>query len=202
MRKTTKYLTVSATATAFALTLGVSVPFNTAEAQMVDGPKVTWRVSLWGKRRAFTESLEFISKTVKERTGGKFDFKLYYGEQLSKSKENLDSISVGAVDAALVCQSYHPGKLPAANVLDLPFLPITNFDVQYEVSNAIFSHPAVMKNFTKWNAIIFAINVLPQYEYMGRGKPPRSVADFKGKRLRALAGMGRSRRRSVRCRQR
>lgn len=192
MGKTTKYLTTSVAAAAFALTLSVSAPVSAAEAQMVDGPEVTWRVSLWGKRRAFTESLEFISRTVEKRTGGKFKFQLYYGEQLSKSKENLDSISVGAIEAALVCQSYHPGKLPTANVLDLPFLPITNFDVQYEVSNAIFSHPAVVKDFARWKAIIFAINVLPQYEYMGRGKPPRSVADFKGMRLRALGGMGRS----------
>ena len=192
MRRTTKYLTTTVAASAFALTLGVSAPISPAEAQMVDGPKLTWRVSLWGKRRAFTESLEFIHKTVKERTGGKFNFKLYYGEQLSKSKENLDSIAVGAVDAALVCQSYHPGKLPAANVLDLPFLPITNFDVQYAVSNKIFSHPVVKKDFAKWKGIIFAINVLPQYEYMGRGKAPAKLADFKGMRLRALGGMGRS----------
>jgi TRAP-type C4-dicarboxylate transport system substrate-binding protein len=192
MRRTTKYLTTTVAAGAFALSLGVSTPISPAEAQMVDGPKVTWRVSLWGKRRAFTESLEFIHKTVKERTGGKFNFKLYYGEQLSKSKENLDSIAVGAVDAALVCQSYHPGKLPAANVLDLPFLPITNFDVQYAVSNKIFSHPVVKKDFAKWKGIIFAINVLPQYEYMGRGKAPAKLADFKGMRLRALGGMGRS----------
>ena len=192
MRRTTKYLTTTVAAGAFALSLGVSAPISPAEAQMVEGPKVTWRVSLWGKRRAFTESLEFINKTVKERTGGKFDFKLYYGEQLSKSKENLDSIAVGAVDAALVCQSYHPGKLPAANVLDMPFLPITNFDVQYEVSKTIFDHPAVKKDFAKWKANIFAINVLPQYEYMGKGKPPARLADFKGMRLRALGGMGRS----------
>ena len=189
-----KTILLSATTAAFAFVslIGVSAPISSAEAQMVDGPKVTWRVSLWGKRRAFTESLEYISKTVKERTGGKFNFKLYYGEQLSKSKENLDSIAVGAVDAALVCQSYHPGKLPAANVLDMPFLPITNFDVQYAVSNKIFSHPVVKRDFAQWNAIIFAINILPQYEYMGKGKPPTSVADFKGLRLRALGGMGRS----------
>ena len=34
--------------------------------------------------------------------------------------------------------------------------------------------------------------MLPQYEYMGKGKPPSSVADFKGRRLRALGGMGRA----------
>lgn len=192
MRKTTGIVTATVAASAFAFLMSAPVPASAGSHEMVDGPKVKWRVSLWGKRRAFTESLEFISDTVKKRTGGKFEFKLYYGEQLSKSKENLDGISVGAFDAALVCQSYHPNKLRAANVLDMPFLPITNFDVQYAVSNAIFSHPAVVKDFKKWNAQIFAINILPQYEYMGKGKPPASVADFKGKRLRALGGMGRS----------
>ena len=73
MRKTTKLLTVTAAAAAFAFMAGDSAPIPSAEAQMVDGPKVTWRVSLWGKRRAFTESLEFISKTVSERTGGRPD---------------------------------------------------------------------------------------------------------------------------------
>ena len=56
----------------------------------------------------------------------------------------------------------------------------------------VFEHPRVEADFAKWNAIIFAINMLPQYEYMGKGKPPATVADFKGKRLRALGGMGRS----------
>jgi len=192
MRKSTGIVTATIAASAFAFLMSAPTPAIAGSHDMVDGPKLKWRVSLWGKRRAFTESLEFISDTVKKRTGGKFEFKLYYGEQLSKSKENLDAISVGAVDAALVCQSYHPKKLRTANVLDMPFLPITNFDVQYAVSNAIFSHPAVKKNFKQWNATIFAINVLPQYEYMGKGKVPGSVADFKGMRLRALGGMGRS----------
>ncbi|MBG07094.1 MAG: C4-dicarboxylate ABC transporter substrate-binding protein [Rhodospirillaceae bacterium] len=192
MRKTTGFVTATIAASAFAFLMSAPTPASAGAHKMVEGPKVKWRVSLWGKRRAFTESLEFLSSEIKKRTGGNFDFKLYYGEQLSKSKENLDGISVGAFDAALVCQSYHPGKLPAANVLDLPFLPITNFDVQYEVSKTIFDHPRVKSDFAKWNAIIFAINILPQYEYMGKGKPPATVADFKGKRLRALGGMGRS----------
>ena len=34
--------------------------------------------------------------------------------------------------------------------------------------------------------------MLPQYEYIGRGPVPKSVSDFKGKRLRALGGMGRA----------
>ena len=186
-------LTVSAVSLALASFAfsGAAVTTTAAAAEKVcDGPKVNWRLSLWGKRRAFTEGLEYISKTVKERTCGNFNIKLYYGDQLSKGKENLDGISVGAFEAALFCASYHPGKNRALNVLDLPFLPLDNLDIMLEVHNKIYNHPAAQKDIGKWNAVLFMSNVLPQYEYMGRGKPPASVADFKGKRLRALGGMG------------
>ena len=87
----------------------VSAP-TPAGAQEVKGPKITWRMSLWGKRRAFTEAPEYTSKMVSEKTGGNFQIKLYYGQQLSKSKENLDGISVGAFEMASFCAAYHPGK--------------------------------------------------------------------------------------------
>jgi TRAP-type C4-dicarboxylate transport system substrate-binding protein len=163
-----------------------------AGAQEVKGPKVTWRLSLWGKRRAFTEGLEYISRTANEKTGGNFDIKLFYGEQLSKSKENLDGISVGAFEAALFCAAYHPGKNRPLNVLDLPFLPLGDLDVMIKVHQKVYAHPAAKKALANWNAVLFMPNVLPQYEYMGKGKPPASVADFKGMRLRALGGMGRA----------
>ena len=169
----------------------VSMP-TAAGAQEVKGPKVTWRMSLWGKRRAFTEAPEYASKIVKEKTGGNFNIKLYYGQQLSKSKENLDGISVGAFEMASFCAAYHPGKNAPLNVLDLPFLPIPNYDTQIKVHNAIYTHPSAAKALAKWNAKIYMSMMLPQYEYMGRGKPPRKVADFKGMRLRALGGMGRA----------
>ena len=127
-----------------------------------------------------------------ERTGGKFTIKLFYGQQLSKSKENLDGISLGAFEAAIFCASYHPGKNAPLNVLDLPFLPLADFGVMRKVHDAVYGHPAAQEALGKWNAYIYMSNILPQYEYMGKGNPPQSVADFKGKRLRALGGMGRA----------
>lgn len=189
MRKSILLLSALAIGLTGFLTAGVATP---AKAQMVEGPELTWRLSLWGKRRAFTEGLEFLSSEVKKRTGGKFDIKLYYGEQLSKSKENLDGISVGAFEAALFCPSYHPDKTRPLNVLDLPFLPLGNLDVMIDANLAVFNHPASKKALDQWNAMLYVPNPLPQYEYMGRGKPPKSVADFKGMRVRALGGMGRA----------
>lgn len=189
MRKPILLLSAFAIAITGLLAGGVPMP---AKAAMVDGPDLTWRLSLWGKRRAFTEGLEYMSSEVAKRTGGKFQVKLYYGEQLSKSKENLDGISVGAFEAALFCPSYSPDKVPALSVLDLPFLPLTNLDIMLKANYAVFNHPAAKAALDKWNAMLYVPNVLPQYEYMGRGKPPKSVADFKGMRVRALGGMGRA----------
>ncbi|MDP6706716.1 MAG: TRAP transporter substrate-binding protein DctP [Alphaproteobacteria bacterium] len=189
MRKSVLMLCALALGATGFVSVGVSTE---AGAQAVKGPKVTWRLSLWGKRRAFTEGLEYIAAEIAKQTAGNFQIKLYYGEQLSKGKENLDGISIGAFEAALFCASYHPGKNAPLNVLDLPFLPLGNLDVMLKVHEVVYQHPAAKKALAKWNARLFMSNILPQYEYMGRGKPPQSVADFKGKRLRALGGMGRA----------
>ena len=189
MRKTILSVVAASLVAAGASITGSMAP---AAAQMVDGPEVSWKMSLWGKRRAFTEGAEHVSAQVAERTGGKFTIKLFYGEQLSKSKENLDGISLGAFEAAIFCASYHPGKNAPLNVLDLPFLPLANFGVMRKVHDAVYGHPAAQDALGKWNAYIYMSNILPQYEYMGTGDPPQSVADFKGKRLRALGGMGRA----------
>ena len=189
MRKTILTVVAASLAAAGASLAGSVAP---AAAQMVDGPEVSWKMSLWGKRRAFTEGAEYVSAQVAERTGGKFTIKLFYGQQLSKSKENLDGISLGAFEAAMFCASYHPGKNAPLNVLDLPFLPLADFGVMRKVHDAVYGHPAAQEALAKWNAYLYMSNILPQYEYMGKGAPPQSVADFKGKRLRALGGMGRA----------
>ena len=190
MKKSLLLLTAFAVGvTGFAFS-GISAPAKAA--QMVDGPEITWRLSLWGKRRAFSEGLEYLAAELPKRTGGKFNLKLYYGEQLSKSKENLDGIKVGAFEAALFCPSYHPDKTRPLNVLDLPFLPLKDLDVMIEANLKVFNHPASKEALNKWGAVLYVPNPLPQYEYMGRGTPPKTVADFKGKRLRALGGMGRA----------
>jgi len=187
--KLTKPLLAAGTAGALAMAGSLSVA-TTASAQEVKGPAVSWNLSLWGRRRAFPEGMESGVKEVAAKTGGKFKIKLFYGEQLSKSKENLDGIKLGAFEAATFCAAYHPGKNAPLNVLDLPFLPIGNFAVQKKVHSAVYSHPAAKAALAKWNAVLYMSNILPLYEYMGKGKVPTSVADFKGKRLRALGGMG------------
>ena len=96
----------------------------------VDGPAVTWKFNVWGKKRAFTADVEAWKKHVEAETNGKFKIKIYYGDQLGGKKQNLDNIKAGVFEASKVCWAYHAGKNKAMTVLNLPFLPIKNFDMQ------------------------------------------------------------------------
>jgi TRAP-type C4-dicarboxylate transport system substrate-binding protein len=178
------------TSLAFSAVAGFS--FGATAASMVDGPSVKWNLSVWGKPRAFTAGIETLSKLADERTGGKFKIKIHYGAALSKSRENLDGIKLGAFQMAMFCAAYHPAKNLSLTGLDLPFLPFPNLKVQAAVHDAYYQHPAVINELAKWDALILMSSLLPQYEFTGVGKPPLTLADWKGKRVRALGGIGKA----------
>ena len=104
---------------------------------------VEWNVSLWGKRRAFTEHVEKLAELVSEKTGGEFTLNISYGG-LSKERENLDGISVGAFEMAQFCAAYHPDKNPTLMVLDLPFLGVSTLKQEGDLDMALYQHPAVV----------------------------------------------------------
>jgi len=165
---------------------------GTAQAAEVDGPKLTWNHSVWGKPRAFTVGIEKLSALLKEKTGGKWEYKIHYGGALSKSRENLDGLSIGAFEAATACNFYHPKKNPALMVLTQPFLPMKTWADARKMREAVLDHPAVIKELAQWNAMPYVSTYLPQYEFLGKGKPPMTLADWKGLTVRAGGGIGRA----------
>ena len=173
---------------AFSASLALLAP-AAAPAQVVDGPKVDWKYGTWGKPRAITAGVEALAKHVSERTSGKFTITIGYGT-FGGERELLDILSAGGVQASMICTSYHPDKTPAYTALDLPFLPLPDFDTQWAVHEAFNAHPYIVQEIGKWNAISYAANMLPQYEFVGRGNAPRKLTDFKGMRVRALGGLG------------
>ncbi len=160
-----------------------------AQGAIVDGPEVRWKLGAWGKPRAATQNVETLKKFMEERTGGKFKIQIGY-ESFGNPKELLDLLKVGSLDATNICASYHPEKLPVYSALDLPFLPIPDTTVQERVHNAFHKHPLVLKEYAGWNAMPYLSAILPNNEFVGRGKAPKTVEDFKGMRVRALAGIG------------
>lgn len=162
-----------------AVALGVTVPAYALE----------WNVSVWGKRRAFTEHIHKLDELIQKKTNGEFKLNISYGG-LSKNRENLDGISIGAFEMAQFCSAYHPDKNPTLMVLDLPFLGVETLRQEGALDMAVYKHPAAVKDLARWNATILMASPLPQYNLAGVGKAPKTVADFKGHRSRATGGIG------------
>lgn len=148
-----------------------------------------WNVSLWGKKRAFTEHVEKLAELVSEKTNGDFTLNISYGG-LSKNTENLDGISIGAFEMAQFCAGYHRDKNPSITVLELPFLGVTSLEQEIELSMAVYAHPATIADLARWNATLLMPSPLPQYNLVGMGNAPVTLADFEGLSVRATGGIG------------
>ncbi len=148
-----------------------------------------WNVSVWGKRRAFTEHVEKLAELVSEKTNGEFTMNVSYGG-LSKNRENLDGISIGAFEMAQFCAGYHRDKNRVVTVLELPFLGVENLEQEVAISKAVYAHPAATEEMAQWNAKLLMTSPMPQYNLVGTGEARSTLADFKGMRVRATGGIG------------
>lgn len=174
-----------------ALLLSIGLGFGlSAAVPATAADKVTWTWSLYGPPRAATVTFEYLAKVAKEKSGGNFIINLRYNEQLGEAKDFLDGIKVDSFQGAFVAYSYAPAKTPLQGVLDMPFLPIPDLVTQAKVLDAYQAWKPVSDELSKWNAMHFMTLLLPQYEFMGTGKPPRNLEDWKGMRVRALGGLG------------
>ena len=152
------------------------------------GP-IVWDVSLWGQRRAFTEHVEKLAELVDENTNGELTLNLSYGG-LSPSRENLEGIAAGRFEMAQFCAGYHPEKTPSITILELPFLGVSSIEQEREVSEAVYRHPATVEDLARWNATLLMPSPLPQYNILGVGFPPTSLAAFRDMTVRATGGSG------------
>ena len=171
--------------------LGVAVSALMTATFVGEAVATEWNVSLWGKRRAFTEHVEKLAELVSEKTNGGFTLNISYGG-LAKNKENLDGISIGAFEMAQFCAGYHADKNPSITVLELPFLGIGTLETEIAASMAVYKHPAVQEDLGRWNATLLMPSPLPQYNIVGVGDAPKTLADFDGLSVRATGGIGRA----------
>lgn len=147
-----------------------------------------WNVSLWGKRRAFTENVEKLAELVEKKTNGDFKLKISYGG-LSKSRENLDGISFGAFEMAQFCSFYHKDKNPTITVTELPFAKDVSLSQVAEIYKKVHAHPIVVNDLARWNATILMPTPLPQYNIISKTPPLNTLSDFQGVRVRGPGGI-------------
>ena len=171
--------------------LSIGLGFGVLAALPADAAdKVTWNWSLYGPPRAVTVTLEHLAKVAKEKSDGNFIINLKYNEQLGDAKDMLDGLKVDAFQGAIRRLFLRAGEDAAAGRARHAVPADRRPGRTAKVQDAFQAWKPVADELARWNAMHFMTILLPQYEFMGTGKPPRNLEDWKGMRVRALGGLG------------
>jgi TRAP-type mannitol/chloroaromatic compound transport system substrate-binding protein len=164
------------------LLLGLALTATPAAAQH------KWKVqNLYGPNTSVYKDFQAFAARVKEGTNGAIEIQTFPVATIVPQAEALDAIKAGLLDGAVGVMAYQVGKEAAAAFWDLT----AGYDQPLHVlmwyrlggGNEIMNKIA-----GKWDAV-FLGPILLGLESIPSKKPIRSVADFKGVKMRSPDGI-------------
>lgn len=155
-----------------------------------DGKVYKWRLvthQIPGTTRYEGTVKEFV-ETVNEASGGRLVIEPYGGGELFPTTDTLDMVKNNVVEMSAIFSSYWTGKDPvfAVAAATFPGDPITEFSEHYY--RTLKLEPIVAETFEKHGVKSLGSFDWGPPEILMSKVPIRSLADFKGKNIRA-AGM-------------
>jgi TRAP-type mannitol/chloroaromatic compound transport system substrate-binding protein len=180
----TRLLKLAGGASALAIVAGLALAVAAAPA----AAQQKWKVqNLYGPNTTVYKDFQAFAARVKEATGGAVEIETFPVATIVPQAECLDAIKAGLLDGAVGTMAYQAGKEPAAAFWDLT----AGYDNPLHLmmwyrqggGNEIMNKIA-----GKWNAV-FLGPVILGLESIPSKKPIRSIADFKGVKMRAPDGI-------------
>jgi TRAP-type C4-dicarboxylate transport system substrate-binding protein len=127
---------------------------------------------------------QWMVDEFKKRTGGKHEFQVFWGGSVAKAKEIPDALSGGAGDIGDIITPYFPDKFPLNNAVGF-FIPQpkSTIEVGLLMERWHTEYPQYDEELKKYNLKTIGFRPLGNYGIICT-KPIKSLADFKGKRIR------------------
>jgi TRAP-type mannitol/chloroaromatic compound transport system substrate-binding protein len=147
-----------------------------------------WKVQhLYGPNTTVYKDFQVFAARVKEATNGAVEIEAFPVATIVPQAEALDAIKAGLLDGAVGTMAYQGGKEPAAAFWDLTagYDSPLHLMMWYRQGGG---NEVMNKIAAKWNAV-FLGPVLLGLESIPSKKPIRSIADFKGVKMRAPDGI-------------
>ena len=171
----------------FVATLAVVFAFGSTA---LAAEKVKWRMgSTWTPSINLYHGDHAMIQYVKEMTNGDFDIKWFPSGSLMKAFEYFDACSKGVVEAVGDWSSYWVGKDPAFDFLGSMPYGFTNMD--YEIWYYQFGGEALYNEaYGKFGMRYLNLGCTTSesgFRTTAKTGPIRSIADYKGKKLRTPA---------------
>ena len=147
-----------------------------------------WKVqNLYGPSTSVYKDFQAFAARVKEATKGEVDIQTFPVATIVPQAEALDAIKAGLLDGAVGTIAYQGGKEPAAAFWDLTagYDNPLHLIMWYRQGGGM---EIMNKIAAKWDGV-FLGPVILGLESIPSKKPIRSIADFKGVKMRAPDGI-------------
>lgn len=174
---TLKFRTVTGTGLALAALAFVTV--QAAQAQ-----EVTLRVHHFLSSEAPIQKgvLEPWEKAVEEQSGGRIDVQIYPSMQLGgKPPQLFDQARDGVVDVAWTLLGYTPGRFPASEVFELPFMSGSALETTMALQD--YAEKYMGEELKDVHPLL--IHAPAAYKFHTKDRPIAAMADLKGLKIRA-----------------
>ena len=130
------------------------------------------------------QALLRVSKLVKERTGGKVEFKLFPSAQLGGPRQMNEGVQLGTIEGTVSPAAFLGGFNPAVSILDISFLYPADRKQAQQLRGGKMGK-AILASFEKrgFKAITIWANGRKSFT---SNKPLGSIAAFKKQRFRVM----------------
>ncbi len=125
---------------------------------------------------------------VEKRTNGRVKVQYYFAEALVKTTDSLGAVSAGIADIQFLAPGYFPTQLALSGGPDLLYQTRSNWVFAKAYNEMARTFPPFMKMMKDNNIVL--MSSLPASEVVIiAGKPIKTLADLKGKKMRAMGLM-------------
>jgi TRAP-type transport system periplasmic protein len=163
------------------LALGVSALW----ANAVQAETLKWADFMPQGINVYVGSTTWFADEVNKRSGGKHKVNVFYGGTAAGVKEIPSAVENSVVDMGPLVTPYFPDQFLISNAISF-FWPQPNSqrELGYLMLKWSEEVPAFSEELAKYNLKMITVRPLPNYS-MICAKPVRTMADYKGKRIRA-----------------
>lgn len=147
---------------------------------------IHWKmVSPWAPNQLYIEIDRTFSKLVNEMTGGRLQIKLFAGGELVPLMGIFDAVSKGSVECAGDWSTFWGGKNSAFDLISTLPMGFSQYDFP------TWYYQAGGKDICSWlygkyNMVYFMSAAVPSDSAWRTRVPIKTLADFKGKKLRTV----------------
>jgi TRAP-type C4-dicarboxylate transport system substrate-binding protein len=171
------------------LLIGIALSVMLSEAWAEDYPKIKLRYANFIPEKAPNSKVDiFVAEELTKRTNGRVQVAIYHGGTLGKSIEMIDLVGGGAVDIGNFAHGFSFARLPMNAFFNAPMIYKDHVMAAKMSQLGYRTQRKVLEDMQKNNLHPFLFRALNEYRLISK-KPIRTLADFKGLRVRTFGAV-------------